>query len=256
MTPLVVLALLLAAPTPRTFVGHTEAIVALAFSPDGRRLATGAMGGALNVWVAAEAREEKSLELGNDVLDVAFSSDGKLLAAAVLRDGVHVFETDTWKELKRLEGRSVELTAQGKQLVVGLEDAVIQIYAVATWRAFRALKTPHAPFVAASPDGKLVASRNGGDKDIHLWDVGRLASAGKLTGHGKGVTSLSFASKGTVLASASEDRTVRLWDVAAKKELKSFATERVPFVALSPDGKRIAVADGPYLKLWEVEPES
>jgi len=112
--------------------------------------------------------------------------------------------------------------------------------------------------VAFSPDG-LRAVSGGGDKDVKLWDV----STGRLThrfhGHLGAINSVIFSPNGDFILSGSDDKTAKLWDIASGKLLRSYDTQTMGPIALSPDGKfflsegNVPYTYGNILKLWDIE---
>ncbi|MFI7537324.1 AAA family ATPase, partial [Streptosporangium sp. NPDC049376] len=110
--------------------------------------------------------------------------------------------------------------------------------------------------VAFSPDGHTLAGASGTrEGTLMLWDVATHQPGVPLVGHTDGVISVAFSPDGRTLATGSHDRTVRLWDVAARKQIgASFArhTESPPSVVFSPDGRTLATGGGEEARLWDV----
>jgi WD40 repeat protein/transcriptional regulator with XRE-family HTH domain len=196
---------------------HTDTVMALAFSPDERQLASGSWDGTITLWDLERSTPLWSVWQPTSVLGVAFTPDGRTLAS----NG---------------------------------NDAIVRFWDPHSGTPLETLPHPAPVFaVAWSPDGRLLAS---GDLEgcIRVWEMHAAQPATcvtHLTGHTSWVRGLAFAPDGTHLASASWDRTVRLWDVASGRCLHTLEghTERVQTVAWSPDGRTVASA-GVDATIW------
>jgi WD40 repeat protein len=197
-----------------TLDGHHAPVTSLAYSRDGKTLASGSYDNTIKLWDVKTGKERATLKgHTNAVLSVAYSPDGKTLASGSMDRTIKLWDVKTGKELTTLEGHAASVHS-----------------------------------VAYSPDGKTLASC--GD-NIKLWDMKTGTESATLKGHTASVHSLAYSPDGKTLASGSGDRTVRLWDVTTGKEratLKASATSLV----YSPDGKTLASC-GDNIKLWDVK---
>ncbi len=191
--------------------GYGGTVKSAALSPDGKTLATGAEDGTVALWDAATLHEKTTLS-GHDqiVSGVTFSSDGRKLASSAS---------------------------------FGPGKGHVLIWDLAS-RSARRLPTVRSHFMAFSPDSQLLALSGKGDGDLpQLFDVatGRLYRA--FEGHTGGVYAVTFAPDGRTLATGSNDRNVRLFDVRTGKQRAIYA-DTGPIYALgySPDGKTLASA--------------
>ncbi len=108
--------------------------------------------------------------------------------------------------------------------------------------------------LAFSADGEWLAA-DGNDHKIHIWDVSAVSNVHTLAGHEGRITGLAFRSNDELI-SASEDGTVRLWNVTEEREIRRYRAglDQVTSIALSPDERQVVlgVTDG-TLRLWEID---
>jgi WD40 repeat protein len=254
--------------------GHTDEVRSVAFSPDGKRLASGSwgtwdetkkayVGGEVKVWEAQTGQELLTCEGGG--IDVAFSPDGKRLTCASGDKTVKVWDAQTGQELLTLKGhtgrvRSVVFSPDSTRIASasgGYEPPKGPIGEVKVWDAqtgqellnLKGATGGDTASVAFSPDGKRLAS---GSQWVKVWDAQTGQELLTFMGH---ASSVAFSPDGKRLASASEDKTVKVWDAQAGQELLSLkgGGNRVIF---SPDGKRLASNSpmGDALTIWDATP--
>ncbi|KAK6356044.1 hypothetical protein TWF718_000418 [Orbilia javanica] len=237
--------------------GHDDVVKAVAFSPDGRQLASG--GRTIRLWDTATGQEIRELEGHTAVIwAIAFSPDGKQLASGSKDRTARLWDAATGAELKRFEGHrnsvlAVTFSLDGKWLASG--SWVTTIWDTTTGKELRKLgaNTHVVRAIAFSPNGKQVASGSD-DFMVRLWDAATGRELKRLEGHRLSIVTVAFSPDGKQLASGSADQTVTLWDtttseaVTKPEERSAWATE----LAFSPDGKQLASAfSDQRIKLWD-----
>jgi WD40 repeat protein len=249
----------------RRFLGDNVRVHCLAFSTDGRWLASGGDDGLIRLWDAATGKEVRQLrghqvnpeEKQGEVNDLAFASDSKTLVSAGRDATVRLWDVASGKEVRQYKGHSTSiislaLSPDGK-LLAGYYGGPGNVGFVKLWEVRTGKELPqlnHLCWVrslAFSPDSKTLATAGGveaRDTPVVLWDVvtGKQVRSFERKKHWP--VCVAFSYDGKTLASGGWDNTVRLWDVATGKETRRLGNFIYPVtkLALAPDSKHIAVA--------------
>ena len=240
-----------------------------AFSPDGKTLASAMHNGIVHLWNVQTGERLQSL-VGHThwALNVVFSPDGKTLASGSFDSTIRFWDVQTGKPQKTLTGHLsdtvyVAFSHDGKTLANAMEDDTIRLWDVQTGEVRQILKRQPMPSIAGvafSPDGKTLAGGGGTDGGdpftIRLWDVQTGVVRKTFGGHKNYVTSVAFSVGGTLLASASWDKTIQLYHAQTGELLKTFSghTDRVMSVAFSPNRKMIASgSEDNTVRIWDVQ---
>src|SRR5262249_7281322 len=257
-------------------VMEEKGLRALAFSPDGKTLATcNYYANQVALRDAETGKVRTLLPTGRANNAVAFSPDGKGLAVAILNRTAQLWDVATGRKLHELEGHTdwvphVAWSPDGKLLATGTRDKTVKLWDPTTGKE-RATLSGHEgtiEFIAFSPDGRTMATA-GWDKTVRIWEVASGKERARLTGHQFQVLSVAFTPDGRTLASTSGEAhspitdtsgkpgEIRLWDVATRKEIASLAGHQYRvWMALFPsDGKTlITCAEDKATKLWDYTP--
>jgi WD40 repeat protein/tRNA A-37 threonylcarbamoyl transferase component Bud32 len=191
----------------------------IAFSPDGRLLASGGVDNSIHIWEVDSRKEYAVLRGHTDtVRDVVFSPDGRWLASGgeVLDNTVRIWNVAEKREATVLRKHtaavySLAFNSDGSLLASGSLDDHVRIWRTDDWSLAKEL--PHGSHIyglAFSPDGKRLASACANNA-VRVWDTGKWEEAVDLRGHGMYVHSVAFTPDGETLLSCSGDKTLRIW---------------------------------------------
>jgi WD40 repeat protein len=255
--------------------GHQGDISALAFSPDGSILASGAQDdNVIRVWDVAAGRELRQLEGHTGwIRSLAFSPDGSILASGSTDRTVILWDAESGRQLRTLEGHAdflgnIAFSPDGASLASASRDGTVRVWDVAAGRerddfAYTAPLNPDdsAPFwltgVSWSPDGDTLAvgSISG---SVYILDAATGRQQRELQGHDGWVVirGVSFSPDGDLLASASLDGTVHLWSPRTGTDRGTLQQRglRLLGLAWSPDGARLATSSDTAgnVAVWDV----
>ncbi|HYB86639.1 MAG TPA: hypothetical protein VEC76_07305 [Streptosporangiaceae bacterium] len=256
-------AMLAAATSPgiAALIGHTDRVHALAFSPNGKILVSGAYDGTARLWNMATHDQIARLDVhGGHVYAVAFSPDGKIIATGSDDGKIRLWDVATHRLVATMNGHADEINAvafspDGKTLAGGARGEV-QLWDVATHRPLGDLMTGNAGLVysvAFSKGGQTLAV-GGANGMAQLWDMAIRQPIGYISGTRQRVYSVAFSPDGRTVATGSTDGMVRVWNVATQQLVRSWPTNSPVFdVEFSPDGQTLASGSlNDTAQLWDV----
>ncbi len=249
--------------TLRTCRKHSDSIQTIAWSPDGRYLASGGRDKLVHVW---DALTGDNVVVYRDhllwVYSAAWSQDGRFIATGGAEGEVHFWADPSGKNIYKYLASSRVIKAVAwshargsTKIVIGCEDATVHSWNTATGNTPLIYKghTKEITCVAWSPDDKQAVSGSR-DKTVQIWDACVGNAHGTYRGHTKEVYAVAWSPGGKFIASAGEDKTVRVWDAVTGKTsyICRCHTSAVCTIAWSPDGTRIASAgDDKIVYVWQ-----
>jgi WD40 repeat protein/serine/threonine protein kinase len=268
-----------------TLRGHGDMVLSVAFSPDGKRIASGSRDNTVKIWDTEKGGEPLRTLVGHNggVPSVAFSPDGKRIVSGSWDETLKIWDVETGREVRTLRGHKAEVTSvafspDGKRIVSGSaqRDRTVKIWDAETGNEVMTLSGHRGAVhsVAYSPDGRRIASVSVDQRVAVLMDGRRIVSPddkGTLKvwdaesgievitqQQHEGVTSVAFSPDGGRIVSGGgqKDKTIKIWDAASGRTVMNLRGHEgsVQSVAYSPDGTRIvSCSSDNTLRVWDVE---
>jgi WD40 repeat protein len=235
--------------------GFDDGAKKVVFSPDGKLLVSTSYWGTVWLCDAATGREQRRLPRLNWLFALAISPDSRTLAIGNWDSAVRLWDVnadeprpvpaDTVASFDCFLSRCMSISPDGRTLVSGGPDGKPRIWDMATGKVRRILPKRADVVSAFGQDGQTLVS--GSEEGIMLWDVATGSLRHNFDGrHTDRVNGMAISPNGENLASASDDKTVKLWKVATGKEIRTLQMHdgSVWRVAYSPDGKTLVLGGG------------
>jgi WD40 repeat protein/uncharacterized caspase-like protein len=249
----------------RIFVGHSNAVSSVAFSPNGRTALSGSYDTTVKLWDVSTGHEIRTLKGHSyEVTSVAFSPDGRSALSGSVDSAIKLWDVTSGREVRAFTGhigwvKSVAFSPDGHTMLSGGADDKTKLWDVASGREiWTSSSSDYSPSIVSSvafaTDGHTALSASY-DKSVKLLDIASGRVLRTLTRHPNAATSVTFSPDGRTALSGSHDNTIKLWEIATGREIRTFNghSGSVESVEFSPDGRTVlSGSDDGSTRLWDV----
>lgn len=231
----------------------------LAYSPDGRYVATGEHDGKIGIWDATNFQALRKLQGSTRFIDnLAWSPDSKRIAIGDAHGNLKVWDAESGTSIYShpVHANNLETLAwspDGKWIATGGWDNLTRIVEAATGKlVFEFKDTSYVDALAWSPDGRWLAS-GGLGKNVKIIDMETAKEMFNLSGHTNSVRGLMWLKDRKTVVSVGQDNSIRVWDATTGKHLQTLDNPGYNANArLSPDGRWLASGGRGEIRVWDV----
>lgn len=245
-----------------TYKGHTDSVLAVAWSPNGKRIVSGSQDHTVQVWDATTGGHVLPYSGHTDGVEVvAWSPDGKRIASAGKDRTVQVWDATNGNLIVIYKGHTQTVLAlawshDSKYIASGSFDQTIQVWNATLGGQPLVNYSGHSDTVTAvgwsSNDKQIVSASY--DTTVQIWEATTGNSIATYSGHKDAVFTAAWSPDNKYIASAGSDKTVQVWEAATQKLTATYSghTKAVEAVTWAPDGKHIASAsDDMTVQIWQ-----
>ena len=243
----------------QTLKGHQHDILSVCFNSDGTLLATGSMDNTARIWNTSSAETLFTIRHRGSVDCVQFNAANSMLATASGDATIKLWSTSQQRPYQTIDTgqlavRHIQFSPDGKRLLSAGADSTIKLWDLARATEIRTFKGHFRPvgWLAFRPDGQEFVSTSW-DLTVKRWTLSPPPSM--LQAHQHGVQDLDYSADGKWLATASVDKTIKLWQLPERRLIHVFSSPTAFFrtVRFSPDGALLAAGttDG-LLQIWNL----
>lgn len=247
----------------RQFTGFADGVHSLAFTPDGRYLATSSYHNTVRLWDLSTGNLVKQYQQqrGGSSTRIALSPDGRYAVTQDVNNSLQAWELSSGNDVRPFKGHSDTITAilfspDGKHVVSGSRDKTIKLWDFATGNEIRSFNG-HTGFVTAialTGDGRYLLSGSD-DKTMRLWETSTGREVRTFPAQGSEVWSVAVSSDGKFGLSGGHDGTITLWDLSTGNMIRTVGKHSniVYSLAFTPDGRFALSGSFDYTaRLWDI----
>lgn len=244
------------------FVGHNDAITAVAIAHDGLTAVTGSNDETLRHWDLRTGRELRELR-GHSatVTCVAITHDGKAAVSGSRDHTLRLWDLETGQLMRTLTGHTadvyaVAVTPTGNSAVSGGEDSILRLWDLDSGALRRTFAGHNGPVyaVTVAPDG-LTALSASWDNTIRQWELGSGRLLRTLNGHIHRVLCVAISPDGQTAVSGGRDNLIKVWNLQSGHEIRTLSghTNWVSSIAFAPDGRTIVSGSHDNsIRVWDL----
>jgi|GEM_PF-2404952 len=203
-----------------------QEVFSLAYSPDGKYLASGNKDSKIMIWDIDKQKMIKMVEGHKEkIYSLSYSPNGKYLVSGGLDSRIKIWDTSTWKVIKTIKNhvagvRSIKYSPDGRYLASGSDDGSVIIWDTSNWKKVKMFISSYQIMTLDfSPNGKYLAE--GGTNYVKIWDTSTWKEIKTLKGKYNYTMALSFDSAGKYLIAGDFDGNIKIWETKTWVEAKT-----------------------------------